>query len=179
MVIAGVLLAVNAMLAVFVVRADTREKTIIVPPHFDRPFAVRGSELSPAYIEQMGRYFASLLLTYHKQTARAQFHAALQYFAPQGYGKAKAALDAEAERIERNGLAAAYYISSVEITANTACITGTSLGMMGKQIVSRQMRSYSITFHYGSGQLFITDFHESASAKNKEAGDESASGRSS
>lgn len=157
----GLLLA-NIVLCIVLLSSDLREKTIVVPPHFDRPFSVRGDELSASYIEQMGRYFAQLLLSYQKQTARGQFDAALQYFDPRVYGEVKARLHAEADRIEHNDISSVYHITSMDIRGRSAVITGEQIGIVGKKIVHRTPKSYSMTFRYTEGQLYIARFDEAA-----------------
>jgi len=121
---------------------------------------VRGDEISAAYVEQMGRYFTQLLMTYQKQTARAQFDAVLQYFDPRVYGDVKARLHAEADRIERNDIASVYHITKISIDGKKAMITGEHIGIVGKQIVGRSAKSYTMKFRYADGQLRIAAFSE-------------------
>jgi len=157
--VAGVLLLSNLMLAGFVVTADTSEKTIVVPPQVDTPFSVQGNEVSPAYIEQMARYFSQLLLTYHKQNAQAQFDTVLHYTDPSVYSAMKTRFAVDYDRISRNDISSVFYLMGIHIKKDVAVITGELNGFIGSHLVSKRQKTYKGRFKY-NGKLTITGFNE-------------------
>lgn len=160
MLFAGGLLFSNVLLAIFVIKADTSEKTIITPPVIDQPFWVQGDEVSKEYIEQMARYFSQLLLTYHKANAARQFESVLQFADPTVYNQMKARLLAESERISRNDLGSVFYLMGIHIKKHTAIVNGELVGMIGQQVVSRKQKYYEISFNYRNGNLYVDRFSE-------------------
>jgi len=160
MMVAAVLLVSNLLLSIFVLHADTSEKTIIVPPSLNKPFWIRGTQLSPDYIEQMAAYFSQLLLTYHPQNARSQFESVLRYTDPHTYNAMKAKLYADAQRITRNEISSVFYPMGIHISNTLATINGELVGMIGQQVVSRKQKYYGIQFDYRNGSLFVESFNE-------------------
>ena len=154
------LLISNVLLSVFVVTADTSEKTIIVPPDLEKSFFVKGDELSPEYIEQMAKYFSQLLLTYHKQNAQSQFNTILRHTNPLVYGEMNTRFLIEVERILRNDISSVFYLMGIHIKNNSAVLIGEQLGMVGSQVVSKNKKTYQINFNYDSGKLTIVGFNE-------------------
>ena len=140
MIAAGVLLASNLLLTVFLFTMDLSEKTIIVPPELDKPFSIQGETVSAAYIEQMAKYFIQLLLTYHSDNVSAQYEMVLHHVDPRVYSELKAQLSAQAERIHRNEIGSVFYLMGVQIAQKKATLTGELVGMVGKKIVSRKQK---------------------------------------
>lgn len=157
--VAAVLLLSNLMLAYFVMTADTTEKTIVTPPMMDTPFSVTGNEVSPEYIEQMARYFSQLLLTYHKANAQAQFNTVLHYTDPTVYSEMKSQFAVDYDRISRNDISSVFYMMGIHVKKNVAIITGELNGYIGSHLVSKQQKTYELSFRY-NGALTITGFNE-------------------
>jgi len=157
--IAAIMLVSNVMLAGFVATADTSEKTIVVPPQVEKPFTVQGNEVSPAYIEQMARYFSQLLLTYHKQNAQSQFDTVLHYTDPSVYSEMKTRFAVDYDRISRNDISSVFYLMGIHIKKNVAIISGELNGFIGSHLVSKKQKTYELRFNY-NGQLTITGFNE-------------------
>lgn len=160
MIIAGLMLFSNVCLAVFVLTADTSEKTIVVPPDLEKPFSVKGDELSSEYIEQMTRYFSQLLLTYQPQNANAQFGSVLRFTSPSIYGELKARFDLDEERINRNSISSVFYLKSINIKKNVALIEGEQLAIVGSRLVSNKQKKYRLEYTYNSGRFYLSAFNE-------------------
>lgn len=157
----AVLLIANLMLAMAVISADSNEKTIIVPAGFNTPFTVEGNKVSPEYIEQMGRYFGNLLLTFHERNAQAQFDTVLRYTHPSAYSELKTQFDVDVDRIRRNDISSVFYLMKIYVKGNVAIITGELNGLVGSQLVSKRQKSYELAFNY-DGDLTILSFKEVA-----------------
>lgn len=158
-IIALGLLISNMVLAYAIVSADISEKTIVVPPGFDTPFAVKGNDVSPEYIQQMGRYLSQLLLTYQKKNARAQFDTVLRYAHPAVYGDLRTRFRMEVDRIGRNDISSVFHILSIHSRKDKAIIYGELTGFIGGHQVSKREKTYELNFQYG-GTLQITGFNE-------------------
>jgi conjugal transfer pilus assembly protein TraE len=156
---AGLVIA-NLALAYFVMTADTSEKTILVPPQFDKPMTFAGGELTPAYLEQMGRYFGNLLLTWHKANAMSQFEQVLNYVDPSIFSTLREQFAADFKRISRNDLSSVFFINGIDVKKNIVVIKGIQQLKVGSQVVSQGQKFYELTFGYPSGRLVITSYRE-------------------
>ncbi|MFK5948040.1 MAG: TraE/TraK family type IV conjugative transfer system protein [Methylococcales bacterium] len=159
-VLAFTMVLSNLILALFVITADTSEKTIVTPPNFTKPFWVKGSEVSPDYVEQMTRFFLNYMKTYQTANARYQFEEVQRFAHPSIYQSFKAVNDAEADRIERNSLGSVFYFNEIDIKKNRAFITGELVGSIGQQWLPRKLKFYEVTYQYISGNFYITAFNE-------------------
>lgn len=160
MLAAGVLLAANLLLVVFLFTIDLSQQTIVVPPDLERPFSIHGETVSPAYIEQMAKYFSQLLLTYHIDNVTAQYDAVLHHVDPTVYADLKARLHAQAERIQRNLVGSVFYPMGIHIAKMNATITGELVGLIGKEIISRKQKYYELQFTYRNGTFYLVRFQE-------------------
>lgn len=157
---AGLMLVSNLLLVIYMFNVSTAEKTIIVPPNIERPFTVRGDEVSPEYVEQMTQYFSQQLLTYQKKNARHRFESVLHYAAPRQYAVMRATFDNEARRIERNDIASVFYPMGISIDRLTAVIHGELVGMVGSRVVSRKDKAYRFQYQYQGGHFSVVSFTE-------------------
>lgn len=157
--VAGILLASNVMLASFVMTANTSEKTILMPPELEKPFFIHGNEVSPAYIEQMAKFFSQQLLTYHKKNAKYQFDSVLRHTDPSVYSEMKTRFMVDIDRISRNDISSVFYLMGIHIKKNVAILTGEQNGFIGSHLVSKKQKVYELRFNY-NGKLSITGFNE-------------------
>lgn len=157
--VAGLVIS-NLALAYFVMTADTSEKTILVPPNFDKPMSFAGGELTPAYLEQMGRFFGGLLLTWHKANAMSQFDQVLTYVDPAIYTVLRDQFASDFKRISRSDLSSVFYINGLDVKKNVVILKGVQHLKVGGQIVSQGQKFYELTFSYPSGRLLITSYRE-------------------
>lgn len=162
-----VMLISNLFLVFYLGLADRSQKTIVVPTGFSEEFWVKGSEVSPIYIEQMAKYFFQLLLTYNKQNVSSQYLNFLHYVRPEKYGATKGFLMADIERITRNEIASAFYPLKLTISNMRAEVEGEQVGMVGDKIVSRKIKKYTMGFSYKNGILSIEEYAELNQEKEK------------
>lgn len=153
------MLVSNLILAITIMRADTSEKTIVVPPDLEKPFSVHGNRVSPEYIEQISKYFSQLLLTYHKQTAQSQFDTVLRYADPASYSELKTKFMLDLDRISRNDIRSVFYLMSIHIEGQTATLTGELNGFVGRNLISSSPKTFQFRFKY-DGNLTILGFNE-------------------
>lgn len=158
--VVGVLAVSNLTLSYFVLTADTSEKTILVPPSFEKPMTFAGSELSPAYLEEMGRYFGGLLLTWHKANAMSQFEQVLNYVDSAAYPVLRDKFNSDFKRISRSDLSSVFFINGIDVKKGTVILKGVQQLKVGSQTVSQDQKFYELQFSYTSGRLVITSYKE-------------------
>lgn len=156
------LLAVNATLSITIAGTDTTEKTIVVPPTLEKPFWVKGSEMSPEYLEEMARYLAGLVLNVTPNSVDTSHEIFLRYVAPANFGDVRTRLAVEADRLKRDNASAAFYPVGYQTKAKNrqTVITGDVTTMVGKQVISTVRRSWRFTYTLASGRLEVAEFVE-------------------
>ena len=160
MITSGALLTICLLLSIFIFSADLTEKTIILPPDITKPFSIHNNVVSPTYIEQMTRYFAQLLLTYHDDNVDNQFDTILRHVEPGTYAGLKAALHAKASRVHRHQIGSVFHPMGIHVAKQTATINGELVSMIGKKIISRTPTWYEFTYNYRNGSFYLVKFQE-------------------
>lgn len=156
------LLVANIVLSIFVITTDTTEKTLVVPPTIERPFWVKGGEVSPEYLEEMARYLSSLVLTVTPKSVGGNVDIFMRYVAPGSYGATKAAMDVGAERLKHNSASTTFYPVEYQTKSKQlqTVISGDFVTMVGKQVVSQARRSWRFTYTFEGGRLWVQEFVE-------------------
>lgn len=165
---AGGMLLSNLALVFFLYQIQSVEKTIVMPPNFDRPFYIKGNEISPSYVEQMTQYFAQQRLTYNTKNAGVRFDSLLTFFSPSSYPVMQASFTNEARRIARNNISSVFHPISISIDGMVAIIEGELVGMIGSRIVSRKIKNYRFEYSYQNGIFSILSLEEVARASSGE-----------
>ncbi len=150
----------NLGLALRVLNSDVREKTIVVPPAFEKAFWVHGDEISPEYLEQMAVFFASLALTYNPDNIGHQVSLFLRYADPQSYGALAARLEGDALRIARNRLASVFYPQAIRLKGRQIALTGQLTTLVGNKQTAQRQATFLIAFAYRDGRFFVSQFAE-------------------
>lgn len=159
MIFSFILLLGDLLLAGYIFKTDTSEKTIVTPPRTTKPFTIKGNKVSPQYIEEMGRYFSQLLLTYHKKNAKSQFNDVLYYVDPSIYSEMETKFSLDVDRISRNDISSVFYLMKIHIKENVAIIEGQLKGFIGSQMINDNLKTYEMKFQY-NGKLMITGWNE-------------------
>lgn len=154
------MMVVNALLAVKIFTTHEKEKTILVPSAITKPMWIKGEAMSPTYVEELGRYFANLLLVYQKETAQAQFNEVLRFVAPEIYPKIKTKLDQDADRISRTQISSIFYLTTIHVKETTAFVTGDVKAFVGGALAKSGEKTYQFTFEQTGGGVRITAFKE-------------------
>jgi len=156
------MMAANLLLAATVAGTDTTEKIVIVPPVIERPFWVKGAEMSREYLEEMSRYLAGLVLNVTPKSVESGIDIFLRYVAPASYGQIRARMTAQADRLRRDDVSTAFYPVSYQTRPKKrqVVITGDFVTVVGKQIVSKVRRSWRFAYTYTGGRLWIAEFLE-------------------
>jgi conjugal transfer pilus assembly protein TraE len=157
-------LVIDLILALRLVTLDTREKTIVMPPVAYTEFWVKGNEVSPSYLEAMGRYFTGLMLTYDPSSFAAQKDVILRYADPSAHGALEARLSEDADRIARERLSQVFFPAQTRVRSESLAVafSGDLAAFVGEQPTDPHHATYVIRFINRGGQLFVASFKEAA-----------------
>jgi conjugal transfer pilus assembly protein TraE len=156
------LLAANALLAVTVAGTDTREKTIVTPPVIERPFWVKGTEVSPEYLEEMARYLSTLVENATPKSIDGNIEIFLRYVAPESYGVIRSRMAVQADRLKRDDVSTTFYPVGYQtrLEQRQTVITGDFVTMVGKQRISSMRRSWRYDYSFTGGRLWVSEYME-------------------
>lgn len=159
---ATIAIVVNLLLSLRVLTLDTREKTIITPPVVTEAFWVKGSQVSPSYLETMARYFAGLALTFSPSSILGQKDVLLRYADPTAHGALDAKLTEDADKVQRQKISEVFYPARTRIRAETleVALSGDLVTYVGQQQTGVAHTTYVIRFINRDGQLFVASFNE-------------------
>lgn len=160
--LAFALVGANVLMAMTMAGMDKRQETILVPPTLQRTVWVKGAETSPEYLEEMTRYFASLLLNVTPKSVDDNISVFLRYVAPKAYGDVKSDMDLRAAALKHNELSTAFYPVSyaTDTATRQVVVDGDYLTIVGKKLVSTTRRSWRFGYAYAGGRLWVTEFVE-------------------
>ena len=136
------------------------EKTIVTPAGYAQPLWVKGDTVSNSYRDEIGKYIADLLLTYHSKNAEIQFTQALNYAHPSQHSILSARFKSDADRIKRNQLSNVFYRMHSHVMADSIVLTGEEVRMVGSQVVGRETKKYKLELEYSNGKMWLGGFYE-------------------
>jgi len=155
-------IAIDLMLAIRILTLDTREKTIVIPATVTESFWVKGSQVSPTYLEQMARFYAGLALTYSPSSILEQKKLLLRYTDPAAHGVLDAKLTEDADRVARNKVSEVFYPTQTRVRQQSleVAITGDLSTYVGQQQTSATSTTFVVKLINRDGQLFVSSFTE-------------------
>lgn len=156
------LIAIDLILALRIVTLSTHEKTIVVPATPFQEFWVQADQVSPAYLEAMGRYFAGLMLTYSPSGFAEQKDIVLRYADPSAHGPLETQLTGDAEKIRRNRISQVFYPAQTRVRADAleVALDGDLAVFVGQEPLTPRRARYLIRFVNRGGQLYVAAFQE-------------------
>lgn len=136
------------------------EKIIIVPPEIERSFWVKGDHISKDYLEQMGVWFASLMLTKNLDNYKTNHRNVLKYIHPDSHGEIIEKLMIDEERYKKDNLETVFYPQTIDVDLgiNEVVIEGELVAKIGGSEESRKQRVFIINFGYYSSRWFVNNF---------------------
>jgi len=158
------LISINAVLLIILLcqsinhlrqRNDTH--IVLIPPVLHQTVWVSKKAVSAAYLDEMTRYFADLLLNTTPQTIEERQLLLLHYVSPQHYGDLKQQLIMERERVKHQQISTNFYLHQIQIDSKdmAAKINGQLLVRVGTKIVSQKNTYYMIHYTWEDGRLWI------------------------
>lgn len=156
----SLLLLSNTFLAIGLATNDPDRETVVTPPDFNKPFTIKNGTLDSSYVEQMSRYFASLLWTYTPDTVSSNFDIVQSFAHPSRYGDIRTFFSLEKEKIRKKKISSVFHPLRVHATPTSAKITGEQRAFIGSQPLEPKVVTYNIRYLYQEGSLYILSFTE-------------------
>lgn len=159
--VSGLVLAVTVALLAILKIAGT-ERTVLVPPAIEKAFWVKGAHGSKDYLEQLGAYFAWLILDVDPSTIDWKRDALLDWVSPDQHAAMKVRQDLEADRLKRmNG---ATWFRPQQLVANelqqSVVIRGRLRTQVNGQETSSETKAFLVEFDYAGGRASLKTFKE-------------------
>ncbi len=152
-----IMVLITALICAFI-----RERIIIVPAVVHRSFWVEQDAVSESYLAEMTHFFMGLRLNLSPANAAAQRDVLLRYTDPRYYTAMKNVLVTEAERLQKQNIAMAFYPVDIKVNSKTlqVRVTGDLVSTIGQSILPTQRITYALTYRYSQGHLWISKFEE-------------------
>ncbi len=145
----------NLLLAVFVLNADTSEKTIIKPIGSSKEFWVQGDKVDPQYLEEMGIFFIELYTNYHPDNVDGRFDLILKHINPRSHGVLKAIFVKDIIRIKKSKLASVFFPTEINIKKNQIIFTGILQNIIAGKALEQTNATFVIDFKYANSRFFV------------------------
>lgn len=136
-----------------------KERIILVPAAYDKPFWVEGATVSPSYLEQMGLLLSGLMLTKSLQTSQAQMNLSLRHVHPSYVGAFRQFFLEEERTMKDEQLSFVFYPkeASVQMQDHTVFVQGERALYIGRREVEREPSMYKFRFTVMNGRCFLID----------------------
>lgn len=143
------------------------QRTIIVPPGFEGAMEVRGHRADHAYLNQMGRYAATLCLSHSPATARRQFEELLTLYSPHDYPAARAMFYEMADTIEATQTSSVFHIQRIvqDETKRRLEISGTRFLYVQDKKIEESSSTYTLDYLIEGGRFWIVNLSDKDARK--------------
>jgi conjugal transfer pilus assembly protein TraE len=137
----------------------TRERIIVVPPQVSKEFWIEKNRVSPAYLEQMGVFFATLGGNLSPVNAGYNVNAFLDYIAPENFASVKAELASQALYITKNNITQAFFPSSINVNEaeNRVRVEGETIRNIGTVKVSKEKMVFNIRLKINNYRVYLDE----------------------
>ena len=139
------------------------ERSILVPPEVRRPYEVGASYGSKDYLADMSTYVLSMMFTISPETVEWQNKVILKMTHPDGYGKLKAELEANAQRLKRDRIATVWVPRTEKVSerSKTVVVAGKLKTYIADVLTSEKDKEYQVEFEItSSGRLYVVRVQE-------------------
>jgi len=138
---------VGISVGLLVSRLSPEDKVVLVPPSFNKEIVIKGSKISPAYMEEIALFLVPYISSFTPQNIDSSLDFFLQYVGPEHYEEIKSLLKTEAERAKRGDVSQAFYPKRVVITgSNTVSVEGQLRRYVGSEKTTEVGYKYDFTF---------------------------------
>lgn len=136
------------------------ERVIVVPPDLHQEYWLEKHRVSASYLEEMGLYFASLLLDNSPSNIAFKREIILRQAVEHAYGPLKRRLLEDEDRIKKENVATSFQPNLVKVDPNhmSVEITGDLLRYVGEKRISQSRDVYTFVMVYRHGRLLIESF---------------------
>jgi len=165
------MLFISAALVLSLSVFRARERIVVAPPEIPHKFWVEKNKASPAYMEQMGIFFATLAGNLSPANAGYNVDTLLPYIPPNVFAGMKADLGSQAAYIVRNNITQAFFPSSVQVLQDEdrVVVEGMSVRNIGTVKVSSEKMIYRIKLKIENFKPYLEEFYIDYPERSKEA----------
>lgn len=136
-----------------------KERIIVVPPKVTAEFWIESGKASPAYIEQMGVFFAILGGNLSPENAGFNVDVLVQYLPIDRYSDLKADLVAQAVYIKKNNITQVFFPRSTKLTGeNSVIVEGTVIRNIGTVKVSQETMVINVKLRLNDYVMQLDEF---------------------
>lgn len=154
----GFLMVSNLILGVCLMLKTDR--VILIPPRVSEPISVKGVELSPSYLEEITTYFVHLIWDRTKETGVPYTNMILRHVSPETYGKIRAKLIAEFDRVQKDDIRTHFSITSMTVQGLTVKAEGVLTTYVGRELVSETRTACRLVYGFSGGMIRLKEFSE-------------------
>jgi type IV conjugative transfer system protein TraE len=167
--VCGILLFANLGLSVAVMFGD--RQTILIPNSLNQEASISNGKMSSAYLEALTRDVINLMLTVTPASVEYNTKSVLKVTHPKFYGALKTSLQSRAADVVNRRISVYFTPQSITPTEDNlgVLVAGKLSTYLGKEEVSLEDKTYSITYAFEGFKPLVLDFHE-VDLKTKEGG---------
>lgn len=159
-VVVSVLLVSNLLLSAAVIFGD--KEVVLVPNSLNEEASIVNGKMSPAYIEALTRDVINLMLNTTPSNVEYTAKSILKITHPKFYGSLKTALTARSSDVLNRKITVSFWPQSITPgeDRSSAFVVGKLVTYLGKEEVSNEEKTYSITYVSDGSRPLVLDFHE-------------------
>jgi conjugal transfer pilus assembly protein TraE len=148
-----------ALLVSIIFLSIKKERIVIVPANITKDFWIDSNTISPTYLDQMGQYFASILLTKSSSTSLESIEKILPHIHPSNVTKIRQALIMEYKQMQKGNISYVFYPeqSFLNMKDLTVSIEGEFVEIVSNKIVSKKKTKFALSFIFSGGKLMLTN----------------------
>lgn len=162
LIVGGILLASNVILALVSVAAFQHQTIIVTPPLVSKPFQWSKQQVDVNYLEMMTLFWMNLKLNVTPATIAQQQTVLLKYTTPKYYAHFRATLNKEQKAVTEQHISSTFYPDVKAIKVDGHSLQVQVPGVLRRWINDVAMpeisKTYLIQFHYSNGQLLLNGF---------------------
>lgn len=159
----SITLAIAMILSLWLVLNSLgRERTVITPPTLEKSFWITNGEASPAYVEEMAVWVASLILDVTPDTVEYKAKLLLRYTDPRAHGALKERQLLETARLKRDNATTYFDLETINVHSDklAALLSGRLHTLINGTAVPEQHRNYLVRFRLDAGRAQLIQFEE-------------------
>ena len=139
------------------------ERIIVVPPTVEQSFWIKGNNVSPEYLEQMGVFLGQLLLTKSTSSVPVQRSTLLRHSSPSFAQLLGQRLFEEEKTLKKQGGSYMFFLSQVDVSVDDleVHLQGERRYYSRDKMVSSQQEKYILRFESKSGQIKLAGVEQS------------------
>jgi type IV conjugative transfer system protein TraE len=156
----GILLFSNLGLSTAVIFG--KKETVLVPNSLTQEASIINGKMSPAYLEAITRDVVNLMLNITPANVEYATKSILKITHPKFYGTLKTSLQSRAQDVINRKISVYFSPQSITPTEDQkgAFVAGKLSTYLGKEEVSAEDKTYSITYAFEGFRPLVLDFHE-------------------